>query len=197
MSIPRTAGMIDVYSALPQPLQEYFVHFPKLVEDFPHEVALSYLFAQIELAHNMTIYCGVVKCHCVNADVARNSVNAHHMTRERFRDLYRLIMDNKRIEAGALEKAISAEKVRDKILHGKKVQPADKREAIVNSLEYATQFNEQVFRDAGFRPFGRLSGFKGRAKALDKSTSRWVLMGIGLISPKKTRAEVGHTGDEA
>lgn len=49
MSIPRTAGMIAVYNALPQPLQEYFVHFPKLVEEFPHEVALSCLFAQIEL----------------------------------------------------------------------------------------------------------------------------------------------------
>ena len=153
MSIPRTAGMIAVYNALPQPLQEYSLHFPKLVEEFSHEVALSCLFAQIEPAHNMTIYCGVVKCHGVDADVARNTVNAHHMTRERFRELYRLIMDNKRIEAAALDKAISAEKVRDKILHGKQVQDADKRKAIVNSLNTRHNLTSKF---SGTRVFGLL-----------------------------------------
>ena len=80
-----------------------------------------------------------------------------------------------------IAKIESAQKTRNKILHGKTVSDADKRRAIISILEYAEAFNEEVSAVAGFRPFGSLQGFRGAAQSLDKSTSRWVLKGIGLI----------------
>lgn len=47
-------------------------------------------------------------------------------------------------------------------------------------LDYATGFNDFVYGIAGLRPFGQLKGFKGRAASLEKSTSRWVLRGVGF-----------------
>ena len=40
--------------------------------------------------------------------------------------------------------------------------------------------NDWVYQAAGVRPFGDKRGFKGRAEALDKSTTRWILKGMGL-----------------
>ena len=185
MPVPRKAGILLLYNALPDPLKAYFTHFPKLLDDFPPDVALSYLFAQVELAHNMSIYCGVVKKHGVDSELAKNAVNSHHMTRTRFRVLYGVVMSNNGVDTEALTKAKFAESVRDKILHGKQVKDEDKRAALVSTLEYSNLLNEQAFADAQFRPFGKLQGFKGAKAALDKSTSRWVLMGMGIMTVKK------------
>ena len=81
-----------------------------------------------------------------------------------------------------MDKIAEAEKVRDLILHGKQVSEVDKRKAVVDVLEYAKSFNAEVSRIAGFKPFGSLKGFKGRGQPLDKSTSRWVLKGVGLTT---------------
>ena len=101
------------------------------------------------------------------------------MTRSGFRDLYATIF-GKSLKKATADKIAEAEKVRDRILHGKKVSEADKRKAVVEILEYAEAFNAEVQGLAGFKPFGSLQGFKGRAESLDKSTSRWILKGIGL-----------------
>lgn len=185
MRIPRTAGILSLFGRLPESLQSYLSHFPSLAQNYPWDVSISYLFAQTELAQNMTVFGGVVKLHKVNTTIARSTVDRHHMTRERFRELYKTIIGNA-ISADALVKAKDAEKIRDRILHGKTVSDADKRKAVVSILEYGNLLNEQVFVDAGFRPFGSMQGFKGRGVPLDKSTSKWVLTGIGLIGAKKS-----------
>lgn len=127
-----------------------------------------------------------MKLHKVDAVVAKSTVNSHHMTRDRFRELYKIIT-NKEISAEAIKSAKDAERIRDRILHGKQVTDSDMRKAVVNILNYARLLNEQVFDDAGFRPFGSMKGFKGRATTLDKSTSKWVLTGMGLIGSKKAK----------
>jgi hypothetical protein len=137
------------------------------------------MFSLVELAHNMTIYCGVVKIHRVDKTLARTAVDSHHMTRKGFGELYATIF-GKSLKKATADKLAEAEKVRDRILHGKMVSEADKRKAVVDILEYAEAFNAEVQDLAGFKPFGSLQGFKGRAEALDKSTSRWILKGIGL-----------------
>ena len=38
---------------------------------------------------------------------------------------------------------------------------------------------------AEFRPFGDLRGFKGRGQPLERTTTRWVLKGMGMGIPKK------------
>ena len=73
-----------------------------------------------------------------------------------------------------------AEKVRDRVIHGKQVDDNEKREAVLDILEFAEGFNVYVSSLAGFKPFGSLRGFKGRATPLDKSTTRWILKGMGF-----------------
>jgi hypothetical protein len=183
----RTAGILRLFESLPENLQNYLRHFPGLACDYPWDVSISYLFAQTELAQNMIVYGGVVKLHRVDSAIAKSTVDSHHMTRSRFRELYKIIIA-KNISAEAIENAKDAEKIRDRLLHGKRVSDADKRKAVISILNYAHLLNEQVFEDAGFRPFGSMQGFKGRATSLDKSTSKWVLTGMGLIGAKKPAA---------
>lgn len=180
MATLRTAGIIRLFESFPDSFRGYFNHFPRLAKEFPWDVSIGYLFSQTELAQNMTIYGAVVRTHRVDATIARSVIDSHHMTRDRFRELYEIILD-KQIDGDTVAKAKVAEAVRDRILHGKSVPESDKRKAVVSILEYANLLNEQVNSDAGFRPFGSMQGFKGRAASLDKSTSRWVLTGMGLI----------------
>lgn len=179
MPVPRTPGILNRYSELPQEIREYFWNFPDLAQNFPWDVSISYMFSNVELAHNMTIYCGVVKLHRVDARLARVAVDRQHMTRDGFRQIFRTVF-GKAVEREVVEKIAEAEKIRDKILHGKAVSEEKKRKAVVDILEYAEQFNTVVYELAGFKPFGSLQGFKGRAAALDKSASRWILKGMGF-----------------
>jgi hypothetical protein len=183
-AIPRKAGILKRYHELPIDLKEYLKHFPGLANDYPWNVSISYLFAQLELSQNMIIYGAVVKIHRVDAVMARAAINKHHMTRTRFRDLYKIVI-GKSIRAAATELAKDAELIRDQILHGKPVSDGNKRKAVVSTLEYISLLNEQVYVDAKFRPCGSMKGFKGRAKPLDKKTSRWVLIGMGLYEKQK------------
>ena len=105
--------------------------------------------------------------------MAREAVDTHHMTRPEFRDLFSNIFD-KPLSRTASEKRVDAEKIRDRVLHGKSVSEADQRRAVVDLLEYAEAFNCEVYDLAGFRPFGPLRGVKGATSSLDKRTSRWI-----------------------
>lgn len=73
-----------------------------------------------------------------------------------------------------------AEGIRDNILHGKGVSQPEARQASVDVLDYATEFNTFVGGIAGFHPFGGMRGFKGRKQSYDKPTTRLVLKGLGL-----------------
>lgn len=179
MAVPRTKGILRKFEGLPDGIKGYLEHFPSLAEDYPWDVSLAYLFARIELAQNMTIYAALVKKHRLNSELARKAVDTHHMTRDGFRNLYFTVTDRK-VKQTSIDLIKSAEKIRDKILHGKRVSDEEKRAAICSALGYCNELDEQVYKDAGFRPFGKLQGFAGRAKKLDKSTSRWVLSGMGV-----------------
>lgn len=175
----NTARLKSLYSSAPEEVQWYFEHMPRLIDEFPLDVALAYAFARVETAHNMALYCGVVKMYKANADLAWTAVERQHLTREGFRDLFRTIY-GKQITAIAQGYIEEAERVRDKVMHGKEVKDQDKRAALSRVLHYAVKLNEQTSDIAGLKLFGRLQGFKGRAQSLDKETSRWLLRGLGL-----------------
>lgn len=164
----------------------YFQHAPQLLEGgYPYGIVLAWMFARLELAHNMAIYCGIVKLHRGDATVTRNVLDTHHMTRDGFRKLFKLVFDK------PLKKEIAttlniAERVRDKTMHGKDVTDAEYREAIVAVVDYAEAFNEFMTESGEFLPFGDLRGFKGRGQALDKKTTQWVLRGMGVIGSTKS-----------
>jgi hypothetical protein len=179
MPVPRKRGILNKFDALPEEIKSYFTHFPKIADQFPWDVSISYMFSLVELAHNMTLYCGVVKCHKVDSALAKTAVDTQHLTRSGFKQLFETIFATS-LKRATIDKLAQAEKVRDRILHGKKVTEESKRKAVIDILDYSVAFNAEVNALAGFKPFGSLQGFKGRAGSLDKSTSRWILKGIGL-----------------
>ncbi len=175
-------GVLRSFGKMPEEIGEYFKHFFKLTKDnFPWDVVIVYLFSRVELAHNMTIYCGVVKCHKVNSSLARKAVETHHMTRKEFQEKFKVIF-GKEVPRNVAKYIKFPEGIRDKILHGKPASEADKRKAVFELLIYAKKFNEALNRIAGFKPFGSLQGFAGGSQPLNKETSRWVLKGMGFSS---------------
>ena len=92
MGIAKTwKGVVKRFEALPKEARDYFKHFPKLAEEFPWDVSLAYTFSRVELAHNMAIYCGAVKLHRADGQLARTAVQLHHMTRTGFLELFTTI----------------------------------------------------------------------------------------------------------
>ena len=160
-------------------LQAYFSYLPELIDNYSLEVALAYLFLRTELAQNRTLYCGVVKLHHADTQIASNGLESQHLTRNGFLELYSKVFGEK-LPTSVSDKLKTAEMTRDRVIHGKNVTVAQMREAIWAVLDYSEHMNEHLQRKAGFQPFGDLRGFKGRGKPLDKSTSRWLLKGMGF-----------------
>jgi hypothetical protein len=175
--IKARAGLLKRFNSAPKEVRDYFTHLPKLVAGFPLDVVLSYVFSQVELAQNMTLYCGIVKIRKAESTLARSAIDAHHMTRADFREKFSVVF-GKTIPSSIVDVLTKAEKIRDRVMHGKNTSDSDKRNAVANVLEYAEKLNKHVQGVASFRPFGDLRGFKGAARSLDKSTTRWMLKGM-------------------
>lgn len=172
-------GVVKRFKKAPKEVQEYFEYLPRLAEQFPGQVILPYLFSRIEYGHNMTIYCGVVRLHHAEATLAWNVITEQYMTREFFRQLFATVFD-KPIDKAVYNKLEVAQRIRNKIMHGQPVTEKETRMAVISVLEYAERFNDFVSKLADFKAFGKYTGFKGRAKSLDKSTTRWILKGMGF-----------------
>jgi hypothetical protein len=68
-------------------------------------------------------------------------------------------------------------------MHGRQPDEGRQRAAICKALHYASEMNEliAVTNKLNFRPFsGDLRGIVGRLEALDPSTTRWILKGMGF-----------------
>jgi len=180
MTVPGTwRGVVKKFQRAPLEIQSYFYHLPSLAENYPWEICISYMFGLVELAQNNCLYCGMVKLHRVDGALSRKAIDSHPLYRDDFRSFYQAIF-GKKPKAATIGKLEGAETIRDRIIHGKEVTGMDKRKAVVDIIDFAERFNNDVNEIAGFRPFSNLRGFKGRGKALDKATSRWVLKGIGF-----------------
>jgi len=147
---------------------------------FPCEVALAYLFLRTEKAQNRALYRGLVKLHRAYTEMAERVVNTHHLTRDSFLNMYKNVF-GRALSAATVAKIKDAEKIRDRVIHGKDVSDRDLRKALVDVIDYAEALNIEVRQIGGFEPFGHLRGFKGRAKPLDESTTRWLLKGMGFV----------------
>ncbi|MBU2783870.1 hypothetical protein HAP99_11925 [Acidithiobacillus caldus] len=177
--------VIKHFAAAPKEVQNYFPEFHELVQNYPFDVSISYVFSRVEAAKHMTIYCGIVKLHWTDSVLTREMVEKDHMSRGRFRDLFKTVF-GKQIDERLLEKLSKAEAVRDKVAHGKEWTEAQARTALIDILDFATEFNKFVENEAGFKPFGDLRGFKGRKEALPKKTTEWVLRGMGIGGKPKS-----------
>lgn len=160
-------------------IQRYFPSLPGLLPGFPWDVCLTYMYARVELAHNMALYCGAVRLHRADSEVTRRVIDRQHMTRDCFKQLFTTVF-GKPIPKAVYEKLELAQRIRDRIVHGRSATPEQMRSAAVSLVAYAEQLNEFVHNVAGFRPFDDYRGFKGRGQSLDKSTTRWLLKGMGF-----------------
>jgi hypothetical protein len=176
--IPSYKALLKLYESLSGEVKEHFPLIPKLIE-LPYEVGLAYSFLKIEQAQNRALYGGVVKAHRGDAEFVRRVMNLQHLTRGGFKDIYANVFGAPLGNATAAKLA-EAEKVRDRVIHGKSVDDNEMREAIADCLEYGTLLNADVSSIAGFKPLGDMRGFKGRADSLDKRTTKWLMRGLGF-----------------
>ena len=172
--------MIRHYDDAPEDVKWYFRNFSELVEYYEWDVPISYVFSQVEKAKRMTLYCGIVKLHWCEASLTRRLIDREHLSRSRFIELFKVVF-GKEIPGPLIKKLKNAEAVRDRAAHGSSDwTQADARKCLTDIVDFAAGFNQFVDNEAGFRPFGKLQGFKGRRTALPKATTRWVLMGMGV-----------------
>lgn len=179
MSIPTYKALIKIYEDLPEEIRKYFQHVPNLLKDFPYEVCIAYSFLKIEQAQNRALYGGVVKLHRGDTEFVRRVMNFQHLTRDGFKEIYKNVFGAP-LSKDTSNKLKEAEKIRDRVIHGKTVPDGELREAIADCLNYGVLLNIDVSTAAGFKPFGNMRGFKGRADSLDKRTTKWVMRGLGF-----------------
>jgi hypothetical protein len=182
MAVPSYKAVLKHYTRCGQEVQGFFPYLPRLsVPPLPWEVGIAYQFIRVETGQNRAIYGGVVKLHRADANIAESMLNTLHITRPLFLQLFQTVFGQP-LPAATVALLKAAEKVRDKTVHGKSVDDPDARQAIVDVLDYATSVNDFVSGIAGFKPFGSMQGFKGAAQPLPKTTTKWLLKGLG-ISP--------------
>ena len=178
---PSYIAVLKQYGDSPENVRAYFKELPDLIKDsYSYEVALAYLFLRTEKAQNRALYCGVVKRHRAAKVLAQSAIDNEHLTRRGFLERYEIVFGMS-LPAVIQSKIQEAKKIRDRVIHGKRnVTDADMRKAIVDVIDYAVALNSELQKVAGFQPFGDLRGFKGAAHSLDKSTTRWLLKGMGF-----------------
>ncbi len=178
LTIPANRRQLkQCFDDAPEQVREYFSDLPGLLESFPLDVALAYVFFRVELAHNMALYCGVVKIHNASKEVAGAAIEANHMTRETYLETFKTVF-NRELPTEVCDLLDNAQGIRDRALHGKRTLEQKKQGAIIEVLQYAEKFNEIVYATAKFRPFGNLQGLLGQSPSLSKATTRLVLKGM-------------------
>lgn len=176
-------GIRNLHQGCSRPVQTFFPDLPHLVEsEFNLDIILAYMFFRLEQGQNQVLFCGARKLHKTDAELTWTALDVHHLTREGFLGLFRNIYGFE-LDQEARECIVPAERIRDRLMHGKEVSDPDKREAISRVLYYAERTNIQLSQTAevALTPFtGDLRGFIGRLESLDAKTSRWILKGMGF-----------------
>jgi hypothetical protein len=170
---------MDHFESCPEEIRDYFSDLPRLLDSFSLDISISYLFAQVERAHNTSLCYGAVMVHKANRNVARTAVGAQQLTREGFQQQFETVFGKPIPEEIKLELEW-AQDVRDRILNGQRVLEKEKREAVAHVLDYAQALNRFVKGIAKFKPFGGPWGTDGCSASLSQSTTRWMLKGMGF-----------------
>ena len=186
MNVPRSyIGLISRYKTYSEKIQDYFYHLPSLVE-ISYDPAIAYMFSQVEIAHRLTLYAGLLRRYRLDSGKTRQHVNDMHLTREYFEELFEKIFGKGKIDKGASRELQEAQKIRNKIMHGQNYTYTEKeaRKTICHILEYAKKFNNNVKTVDGFEPFGSLRGVV-RGGRHDEETTYLIIRGLGFDKENK------------
>jgi len=179
-AVKSKKGLLNLYNKCSAEVKKHFEHLPQLVEDYPMEVAIGYVFHRLELGQCMSLYCGVINIHRADPTLASNTVRVQHMTRDGFVKLYKVVFDMP-LPSNALADLKNAEKTRDTIIHGRTTSDDKLRNSIGCVLEYAESVNAQLDAKWKMKPFrGDWRGFSWRKQKLDPRTTRYMLKGMGF-----------------
>lgn len=181
ISVPGSwRGVRNLFDAAPNEITDYFEPIPQMIGEYPWDVSIAYAFSLLEKSHNRALYAGCVKLHRADPQIAQRFVDKQHMTRQSFQTLFKHVFGGS-MPADLVDVLKQAEKVRDRIIHGKTVPETEKRKALVAVLLYAEGLDSFIAQRAGFRPFTKdMRGYTGRRSALDKSTTAWLMKGLGF-----------------
>ncbi|MDE0003290.1 MAG: hypothetical protein OXQ29_11400 [Rhodospirillaceae bacterium] len=190
MEMPRVPGnwqgVVNRINDSTDEIKGYFDPVPELIECYPWEVSIGYMFTRVEQAHNHLLRGAAVKIHGVNNSTATRFVDRQHMTRKEFSRLYKNVVGDA-IPKRSVKILSEAEKIRDRVVHGKRVAQKDQRTAIVYIVEYAEMINEKLLEKANFFPFkADQRGYAGRRTTLPDATSAWVMKGLGFGNQGQT-----------
>lgn len=178
MPYPSYKALLAHYNSKPEGLREFFRDVPELLKsNFEWEVLIAYQFIRIETGLNRILYGGVVKLHRAHKSKAESMLASLHITRASFLELFENIY-GAALPAAITQKIKSAEKVRDRSVHGKGVTEPAARQAIGDTLDYAEALDTHVHSLGGFHPFGDMRGFKGAGAPLPEKTTYWLLRGL-------------------
>lgn len=178
-------GLKTLHAAMPSEVRTFFADLPALIDSgFSLNISLAYVFFRIEQGQRQSLYCGARKLHRTESTLTWRAIDAHDLTRRCFKELFKTIYGF-HVSNAANDCLTLAQDVRDNLMHGRSPADADQRSAICNAMHYAKEMNEliAVTKDKRFRPFsGNLRGIVGRLESLDKSTTRWILKGMGFTA---------------
>jgi len=174
-------GLRNLFDGYDDNIRNYFSEFRTLVDSqFSLEVLLAYSFFRLEQGQRIALYCGARRLHKTDSDLTWRAIDGQHMIREVVQKFFQTIF-GEALPRDTQEIIEPAEKIRDRLMHGRGLDESEVREAVSRVLYYAQQMNEFIQARAGFRPFvGDLRGFVGRLEAQDAATSRWILKGMGF-----------------
>ncbi len=176
-------GIKGLYLEMPGEVKTLFVDLPALIESsFGLNIAVAYVFFRIEQAQRGTLYCGARKLHRTESELTWKAIDLHELTRKDFQQFFKTIYGFP-VSTEANKNLEDAQVVRDSLMHGRQQDEPELREAICKVMHYAKEMNEwiAVGNGLGFKPFsGDLRGIVGRLEPLDRSTTRWILKGMGF-----------------
>jgi hypothetical protein len=177
--IPNVRALRAHFDGKPRYVREFFWHMPDLIaESAKFEIALAYSFLRTELAQNRTLYGGALRLYQAHSEVAQSLIDAQHLTRATFKELYKNTF-GKAVSGSVEANFDNAQRVRNRIIHGKTVPTPDIRNALAAIFDYASGLDQEVFAIANFHPFGDMRGIRGRQGSLNKKTTRWLMKGLG------------------
>ena len=177
--IKTRKGLLTVYNSRSLEVRDYFEHLPRLIDEFPLEVALTYVSTRLERGKNLTLYCGLVKLHNANAKLTREMIDTQDLTRQRFVKFYRTVYDFD-LPKDAASALATALQVRADFLRGRQLEDDHLRNAIARMIECADAINTQLSDKHVLRPFGDLRGLSGRTRKLDPKKTRAVFKKMGF-----------------
>ena len=179
---PSRPGLKNLFNTLGDDITGYYSEFNNIIDStLSLHVLLAYMFFRLEQGQLLTLYLGSRKLQKTDSELTWKALDSQQIKRESFLTYFETIYSFP-IPQHVREIIVPAERIRDRLMHGKDVTDANLREAITRPLYYSLEMNNLAAQKMnGLRPFvPDLRGAVGRLDSLDKSTSRWILKGMGF-----------------